>query len=79
MRLTYNPELDIADLYLRDGDEEVTTLTLSADLHIDIAPDGRIYGIELLSAHDQLFSSDGNLLEFVNQISGEKVELALPV
>ena len=78
MRITFNPDLDIAYIYLREGEEEVTTISLSDDLHIDIAPDGGVYGIELLDARQQLFGSDGGQLEYENEVSEERVAVMLP-
>jgi len=51
MHLIYDSELKVA--YIRVGRKpaKVTTVAVSDELNVDIAPDGRIYGIELLNAN----------------------------
>jgi hypothetical protein len=46
-------------------------------LVIDNAPDGTIYGIELLNANRQLRREDHGKLLFVNEATGEHAELPL--
>ncbi len=76
MKLTYDPRYNIAYIALRDKTEPVETLQVSNELHIDIAPDGTIYGIELLNANQQL---TGNLssLVVVNEALGESAAIKL--
>jgi uncharacterized protein YuzE len=57
MKLTYDPQYNIAYIALRDKTEPIETLQVSDELHIDLAPDGTIYGIELLNANQQLAAS----------------------
>ncbi len=54
MRLTYDPRHNIA--YIRFGKKqgEVETIKVSEELCIDLSPDGKVYGIELLNANEQL-------------------------
>ena len=77
MRLTYDPRHNVAYIGLAERPAEVETLRISEELNIDIAPDGRIYGIELLNANTQLCELDGNRLIFLNEATGEKSELPL--
>ena len=77
MKLTYDPKYNIAYLRLRENGAEVTTLHISDELNVDIAPDGSVYGIEFLNANDQLASSPSGLLEFVNQLSGQSEKIKL--
>lgn len=44
---------------------------------IDIAPDGTIYGIELLNAKEQLQDSNSIHLQFINSATGEEQEIAV--
>ncbi|HEY8695761.1 MAG TPA: DUF2283 domain-containing protein, partial [Chloroflexota bacterium] len=37
-----------------DADWRVETVNVSDDLNVDLAPDGTVYGIELLNANEQL-------------------------
>lgn len=57
MKLSYDPEVDAAYLRLREGKFEVTTHQLSEDVAINFAPDGKVVGIEFLSASKHLFGS----------------------
>ena len=40
----------------------VTTLKISEEMNIDIAPDGTVYGIEILNANEQLAEDQGKLV-----------------
>ena len=79
MKLTYDPKHNVAYFRLAEGSAEVETLRISDALNIDIAPDGTVYGIELLNANDQLRAYDGNRLVFLNEATGEQSELPLPI
>ena len=59
MRLTYDPRYNIAYIRLRERDAEVETIRLSDTLNVDIAPDGTVFGFELLNANEQLLGEDG--------------------
>lgn len=78
MKLTYDPRYNIAYIALRKKAEPVETLRISDELNIDLAPDGKIYGIELLNANDQLRIRDGEDLTVVNEASGAASALKLP-
>jgi|GEM_PF-2380712 len=52
---------------------------ISDELNIDIGPDGKVYGIELLNANEQLGTPRMKNLIIENRGSGQKVELALAV
>jgi uncharacterized protein YuzE len=77
MKLTYDPRYNIAYIRLLEKGAEVETLQISDELNIDIAPDGRVYGIELLNAKEQLQAQDGGRLVVWNEAAGE--ERALPL
>jgi uncharacterized protein YuzE len=79
MRLTYDPRYNIAYLRLRDKGADVETIRLSEQLNVDIAPDGRVYGIELLNANEQLSGEDDGALVVVNEASKDRSEIALNV
>lgn len=51
MQLTYDPRHNIAYLRLQEKINQVETIRVSEELHIDLAPDGTVYGIELLNAN----------------------------
>ena len=77
MKLLYDPRHNIAYLRLHEKTAEVETLHLSDEINVDIAPDGTVYGIELLNANQQLRSEDGGNLVVVNQALGQKREIPL--
>ncbi|ODS32479.1 MAG: hypothetical protein SCARUB_02380 [Candidatus Scalindua rubra] len=54
MKLSYDPRYNIAYIQLREKPNQVETIRISDELNIDISADGKIYGIELLNANEQL-------------------------
>ena len=79
MRFTYDPRYNIAYIRLHEKKAEVETIHISDELVIDMAPDGTVYGIELLNASDQLRHEDMGKLLVINEATGEKRELPLSV
>ena len=77
MQLTYDPRYNIAYLQLHDKTEQVETLHIRDELNIDIAPDGTVYGIELLNANVQLGAEDQRKLIVINEALGERQEILL--
>jgi uncharacterized protein YuzE len=75
MRLTYDPRLGVGYIRLREPSGPVETVCVSDELNVDLAPDGTIYGIELLNADEQLCADDGRIV-VVDQ-TGEERALAL--
>jgi uncharacterized protein YuzE len=77
MKLTYDPRYNIAYLQLHEKTEQVETIRVSDELNIDIAPDGTVYGIELLNANAQLGAEDQGKLIVINEALGERQEILL--
>jgi uncharacterized protein YuzE len=77
MRLTYDPRYNIAYLRFRDKVGPVETIRVSDELNVDLAPDGTIYGLELLNANEQLARADGGRIVVVNESSDATREIAL--
>jgi uncharacterized protein YuzE len=77
MKLVYDPRHNIAYLRLHEKRGQVETLRLSDEMNVDIAPDGTIYGIELLNANQQLRSEDQGNLVVVNEAVGDIREIPL--
>jgi uncharacterized protein YuzE len=77
MKLSYDPRYNIAYIRLRESGGEVAAIKLSDELVIDIAPDGNVYGIELLSANEQLQLEEANELLLVNEATGEHAQVPL--
>ena len=54
MKLTYDPRYNIAYIRFSKKGLDVETVRVSDELNVDLTPDGKIYGIELLNANEQL-------------------------
>jgi uncharacterized protein YuzE len=79
MKLTYDPQHNIAYLRLHTKSAEVETIRVSDEVNVDLAPDGTVYGIELLNANAQLRQEDGDRLVMLNEVTGERAEVKLPL
>lgn len=77
MQLTYDPRHNIAYLRLQEKTAEVETIRISDALNVDLAPDGTVYGIELLNANEQLRAGDDGSLVIINEADGERREIPL--
>ena len=77
MKLTYDPDNNIAYIRLKPAKRKVRTVTVSDELNIDIAEDGSIYGMELLNANAQLKADRQLAITIENSQSGECKEIAL--
>ena len=76
MQLSYDPRYNIAYIRLKEKSQEVQTIRVSDGLNIDLAPDGTIYGIELLNANEQLGQDKGALI-VINEALGRRNEIPL--
>ena len=77
MKLTYDPRFNIAYLRLHEKTGQVETIRISDEINVDVAPDGTVYGIELLNANAQLRAEDEGKLVLINEAKGDRQELAL--
>lgn len=77
MKLTYDPRYNVAYIYLQEKTTQVKTIQVSEQMNVDIAPDGTIYGIELLNANQQLGADSQGKLIVVNEALGESSEIQL--
>lgn len=78
MKLTYDPRYNVAYIRLQEKDREVITLHISDAVNVDLAPDGTVFGIELLNANEQLHGSAANKVVVENEATGTSAEIALP-
>ena len=62
MKLTCDPKYNVAYIRFHEKSGQVTTIKISDDMNIDIAPDGTVYGVELLNANEQLTGDQGALI-----------------
>jgi uncharacterized protein YuzE len=72
MKLSYDPRYNVAYIRLREKGAEVETIRVSDELNIDLAPDGTVYGIELLNANEQLRAADDGRLVVVEAQGKER-------
>jgi uncharacterized protein YuzE len=77
MKITYDPRYNIAYIRLQEKGAEFETIRISDELNVDVAPDGTVYGIELLNANTQLFSEDQGKLVVINEAMGGRQEVNL--
>lgn len=77
MRFTYDPRYNIAYIHFQEKRADVETVRISDELVVDIAPDGTVYGIELLNANEQLRREDTGRILFINEATHESAELSL--
>ena len=78
MQLNYDPRRNVAYLKFQKKSARVETVRVSDALLVDLAPDGTIYGIELLNANEQLLGEDARRLIVTNEATGKAAEVALP-
>ena len=74
MKLSYDPKYNVAYIRFHEKLGQVTTLKISDDMNIDIAPDGTVYGVELLNANEQLSRDHGALIV---ESGGRRQEITL--
>ncbi len=77
MKFTYDPRYNIAYIRFAEKPAEVEAIRISDELIVDVAPDGAVYGIELLNANEQLTRENGRNLLVVNEATGAYAELPL--
>ena len=73
MKLSYDPKHNIAYIRLHEKPTQVETIHVSDEFLVDMAPDGTIYGIELLNANEQLRREDAGKLIVFNESTGKTV------
>ncbi|NOU10437.1 MAG: DUF2283 domain-containing protein [Nitrospira sp.] len=74
MKLSDDPKYHVAYLRPRKKTSQVTTMKVSDEMNIDLAPDGTVYGIELLNAKEQLADDHGALIV---ESEGQRREIPL--
>ena len=79
MRFTYDPRYNIAYIRFSEKGTGVETIRVSDELNVDLTPDGKIYGIELLNANEQLKREDMGKFRVINEATGEQSELSLAI
>jgi uncharacterized protein YuzE len=70
----FDPKYYVAYIRFQEKLGQVTTIKISDDMNIDIAPDGTVYGVELLNANEQLTRDHGALIV---ESGGQRQEITL--
>ncbi len=78
MEVTYDQKANVAYIRLREQGAEVETIRVSDELNVDIAPDGSVYGIELLNANEQIAVHDGARFTLRDAVTGQRVDVPFP-
>jgi len=77
MKFMYDPRYNIGYICFKEKRADVESIKVSDELIVDIAPDGTVYGIELLNANEQLQREGMGELVVINEATGEHTELPL--
>ncbi|OGC01267.1 hypothetical protein A2V82_09995 [candidate division KSB1 bacterium RBG_16_48_16] len=77
MEISYDSKYNIAYVKLRPKTEEVEPIKISDELVIDMAPDGKVYGIELLNANEQLGLLSKKSFTFINEKDNKKTKVRI--
>lgn len=77
MKISYDPKYNIAYIKFREKTDEIETIHISDELNVDITPDGKIYGIELLNANEQLEITKNGGMVLIDEITGKKATLPI--
>ena len=78
MRFSYDSRYNVAYLRFQEKTAEVESVKISESLVVDLAPDGTLYGIELLNANEQLRGRDADRFILANEATGKTAEVPLP-
>lgn len=79
MKFTYDPRYNVGYIRFKDKESNAESIKLSEELIVDLAPDGTVYGIELLNANDQMQRDDTGEFAVINEETGEKTQFALQI
>lgn len=67
MKIRYDPSVDAAYIYFKEGVAQVTTIRLTEDIAVDFGPNEEIFGIEVLDASRHLgLKPDEPLIDLEN-------------
>ena len=75
MRISYDLPHNVAYIRFKEKEASVESIRVSDELVVDMAPDGTVYGIELLNANEQIQRGDAGRLVVINEATGERTEL----
>lgn len=71
MKVSYDSRYNVAYIRFREKTTGVETIRVSDEINVDISPDGKIYGIELLNANEQLPIMKGGKFILADESTGK--------
>ena len=77
MKMTYDLNYNVGYIYFKEKTEVVNSIKMSEDLVVDIAPDGSVYGIELLNVKEQMFGDKLQQILLLNENTGAQKAVEL--
>ncbi len=77
MKFSYDPRYNVGYIRFKNKKTDAESIKLSDELVIDLAPDGTVYGIELLNANDQMQRDDTGEFRVINEETGQETKFAL--
>ena len=75
MQLSYDPQYNIAYIRFRPKNSQIESIKICDELILDMSPDGKVYGIELLNANEQLIQEKMSTFSFKNLSSGREIDV----
>ena len=78
VKITYDLRYNIAYISVREKTARVEMIRISDELNRDLAPDGSVYGIELLNANEELGTEPNGKLIVIIEEMGKCAEIDLP-
>ncbi|MCK4522732.1 DUF2283 domain-containing protein [Candidatus Aerophobetes bacterium] len=79
MKVSYDSRYNIAYIRFREKTTGVETIRVSDEINVDISPDGKTYGIELLNANEQLPIMKGGKFILVDESTGKTRQFPISV
>ncbi|MBN2131528.1 MAG: DUF2283 domain-containing protein [Sedimentisphaerales bacterium] len=79
MKFTYDPRYNVGYIRFKHKKADAESVKLSDEIAIDLAPDGTVYGIELLNTNEQMQRDDTGEFALLNEETGEETKFALKV
>jgi len=75
MDISYDPRYNVAYIRFRKKTKGVETRQISDEINIDLSADGKVFGIELLNAKEQLIRE--KKISFTDESTGKAFEVPL--
>ncbi len=75
MDITFDPKYNIAYVRLRGKTAGIRTVEVSEEISVDLSPEGKVYGIELLNAREQL--AGDSRVSFRDESTGKTIEIPI--